>query len=315
MVNRMPQPQIAPTDVRYIKVGDGSRWFKRARGEGTILFGYHTVSHQDGLNRNVAGIRAALADRGSEGAVTRGVNEVLAFYELGGECLWITFAEGHLWWTFAHPEVTWLDEFIPDDGPSRRRQTVDGWRNTDIFGRPLRVNDLSSKLTQTGNYRSTICEVHERAYLIRRINGVTEPVVLEAEAARSQLISVADRMIRGLHWAQFETLTDLIFSRSGWQRSTAVGAGLKDIDLLMEQPTTGETAFVQVKSRAGQGTVDDYLQRFRDSGCDRLFFVCHSPQGVLTMPEEKNLHLFTGKALAMAAVKNGLFDWLIERSR
>ena len=67
----MPQPQIAPTDVRYIKVGDGSRWFKRAREEGTILFGYHTVSHQDGLNRNVAGIRAALADRGSEGAITR----------------------------------------------------------------------------------------------------------------------------------------------------------------------------------------------------------------------------------------------------
>jgi hypothetical protein len=175
-------------------------------------------------------------------------------------------------------------------------------RNTDIQGCPLRVNDLSSKLTQPANYRATICGVNERDYPIRRINGETEPLVVVAEAVRAHLTSVTDRMIRGLHWAQFETLTDLIFARSGWQRSTAVGAGLKDIDLLMEQRTTGETAFVQVKSRAGQGTVDDYLQRFRDSDCGRFFFVCHSPQGSLSVPADKNLHLFTGQALAVAAV-------------
>lgn len=264
---------------------------------------------------NVKGIRVALSDRKSEGAITAGVTEVLSFYQMGADCLWITFAEGHLWWAFAEPDVEWLGEGHYNDGPSRRRTTIGQWQNTDIHGRPLRVNDLSSKLTQTANYRATICGVNERDYLIRRINGKTEPLVVEAEAVRSQLISVADRMIRGLHWTQFETLTDLIFARSGWQRSTAVGAGLKDIDLLMEQPTTGETAFVQVKSRAGQAVVDDYLQRFRDSGCDRFFFVCHSPQGALSVPEEKNLHLFTGEQLAMAAVKNGLFDWLIERSR
>lgn len=65
----------------------------------------------------------------------------------------------------------------------------------------------------------------------------------------------------GLHWADFETLADLIFARSGWQRSTPVGERLADIDILMEQPTTGETAFVQVKSRADQGVLDDYLTR------------------------------------------------------
>lgn len=311
----MPQPQIAPADVRYIKVGDGSRWFNQAREERAILFGYHTVSHVDAVNGNEEGIRAALADRKSASAITAGVNEVLSFYRMDANCLWITFAEGHLWWTFAEPEVQWLGEVHYNDGPSRRRMTIGQWQKTDIYGRPLRVNDLSSKLTQTANYRATICGVNERDYLIRRINGETEPLVVEAEAVRSQLASIADQMIRGLHWAQFETLTDLIFARSGWQRSTAVGSGLKDIDLLMEQPTTGETAFVQVKSQANQGVVTDYLQRFRDSGCDRFFFVCHSPKGTLKVPDEKNLHLFTGKALASAAVKNGLFDWLIERSR
>ena len=59
------------------------------------------------------------------------------------------------------------------------------WRNTDIQGRPLPVNDLSSKLTQTANYRATICGVNERDYLIRRINSETEPLAMEAEAVRA----------------------------------------------------------------------------------------------------------------------------------
>jgi hypothetical protein len=121
-------------------------------------------------------------------------------------------------------------------------------------------------------------------------------------------------MVRGLHWANFETLADLIFARSGWQRSPPVGTGLAEIDILLEQPTTGETAFVQVKSTASQQVLDDYLERFRASGYDRFFFVCHSARGRLMLPDQPNLHLFEGEALAGAAVKNGLFDWLVERS-
>ena len=61
--------------------------------------------------------------------------------------------------------------------------------------------------------------------------------------------------------------------------------------------------------------LDDYLTRFRASGYDRFFFVCHSAKGRLTLPDEPRLHLFEGRALADAAVNNGLFDWLVERSR
>lgn len=63
-----------------------------------------------------------------------------------------------------------------------------------------------------------------------------------------------------------------------------------------------------------QKVLDDYIDRFRASGCDRFFFVCHSANGALTLPEEGRLHLFAGERLADAAVKNGLFDWLMERS-
>jgi len=36
------------------------------------------------------------------------MREVQDFYSLGADCLWITFADGRLWWGFAAPEVALL---------------------------------------------------------------------------------------------------------------------------------------------------------------------------------------------------------------
>lgn len=304
---------VQPAHIRYIKLGDGGRWVQNAISEGVLSFGYHAIPHEICEQKDWEAVRSLLSDRKSKGATTAGVTEVSSFYELGADCLWITFADGHLYWAFAHPEVRWTADGTTAS-PSRKRHTLNGWCRTDVFGRPLRIAALSSKLTQVANFRATICKVAEEAYLLRRIKGIEEPIIGRANEARRVMMSVASDMIQGLHWADFETLTDLIFARSGWQRSTRVGEHLTDIDLVMEQPTTGEMAFVQVKSKAGQATVDDYLGRFRRSGYDRFFFICHSAQGRLTLPDEPRLHLFEGERLADAAVKNGLYDWLIERS-
>ena len=306
--------EVAPREVRYIKLGDGGRWAADAIERGYVAFGYRSIPHGICADGNWDAVRDLLAHRKSEGAKTAGVNEVTAFYEMGEDCLWVTFAQGHLWWCFAERDVipTGDDD---DDGPARIRPVIGAWSNCDLAGSPLRVGGLSSKLTKTANFRATICTVEEQEYLLRRINAIEEPVVAQAREVRAAMIAVAVDMVRGLHWADFETLADLIFARSGWQRSTPVGKGLADVDLLMEQPTTGETAFVQVKSRASQAVLDDYIERFRASGYDRFFFVCHSASGRLALPDEPGLHLFEGEALADAAVKNGLFDWLVERSR
>jgi hypothetical protein len=306
-----PHMKISPNHIRYIKLGDGGRWAAEALHDGTLCFGYHSIPHEICVSEDWDRVRNLLSNRKSGGAQTAGVTEVSTFYQMGEDCLWVTFADGHLYWAFAHSDV------IPilnggGSGPSRTRQTINGWHRTDINGRPLRVADLSSKLTKVGSYRATICKVSEESYLLRRINGIEEPIVIRAKEARRTMIAVAVEMIRALHWADFETLTDLIFARSGWQRSTRVGENLTDVDLIMEQPTTGETAFVQVKSEANQAVLDDYLGRYRRSGYDRFFFVCH--KGKLTIPLEPRLHLFEGERLADAAVKNGLYDWLIERS-
>ncbi len=129
------------------------------------------------------------------------------------------------------------------------------------------------------------------------------------------MTTVATEMITGLHWADFETLVDLIFARAGWQRISRVGGSQADTDLVLEQPTTSETAFVQVKSKASQAVLDDYIGRFRRRGTyDRMFFVCHSPARTLSVNDMAGVHIWAGDRLADAAVKAGLFDWLTERS-
>jgi hypothetical protein len=53
-------------------------------------------------------------------------------------------------------------------------------------------------------------------------------------------------------------------------------------ELVLEHPATGERSFVQVKSSADQGVLDDGA-RFAASGLERMFFVCHSPKGLLAV--------------------------------
>ena len=307
---------IAPPAIRYIKLGAGGCWVRSSLDRGEVQFGFPAIPHEPCLRGDWDRVLALLIDSGtSNKAKARDhLREIKDFYTLGADCLWIAFADDHLWWAFADPEVVWLG--APEDGRGARlRRTLAGWRNTDITGRPLRIDALSTKLTQLTMYRQTLCAVHARDYLLRKINGQNEPVIEKAQHARRETIAVAQEMIASLHWAEFEVLVDLIFARTGWQRISRLGGTQKDVDLILREPATGETAFVQVKSRAGRKEFEDYLARFdRNPAYDRMFFVCHSPVGEIAAPERKNVHLWSGERLADIVVKAGLFDWLIEKS-
>jgi hypothetical protein len=247
--------------------------------------------------------------------VSQGVRELRDFYQLDNRCLWVTFVDGHLWWTFAEADVHAAAAPGPDQ-PVRYRRCIGGWQRTSLTGEALSVRSLSSALTRVAGYRMTICAVEREDYLLRRIRGEEEPLLAEARVLRGALVDVAARIIAALDWRDFEIMTELIFTRGGWQRQSALGVGEVDSDLLLDQPTTGETAWVQVKSRATQAVVDDYLTRFRGDGtAQRFYFVCHSPGGVLALPPEPNLHLWSGGELAQRALASGLLDWLIERTR
>jgi hypothetical protein len=123
-------------------------------------------------------------------------------------------------------------------------------------------------------------------------------------------------MIRQLHWQEFETLVDLLFARGGWRRNSVLGEDMPDVDLVLDQPITGETAWVQVKTGTRQAELDDYLGRFREDGSyDRFYFLCHTSPGPLRLPPEPHLHLWDGEKLAAVAIDVGLFSWLSERTR
>lgn len=307
-------PPLRPTAVRYIKLGAGGEWARSAIGRGELYLDYRHLPHEPCRAGDWAAVGGQLAASGrSPAKVTDALREIRDFYTLDETCLWITFAEGHLWWTQANREVTWNDRDLADRGPRVRR--THGWHQTDILGQPLRTDELSSSLTQVAAYRQTLCAVKAKDYLLQRINAEVSPLVAAAAQARQRLIEVAEALIQELHWADFERLVDLLFARGGWHRSSRLGGTVADVDLILDHPLTGERAFVQVKSQATQAVLDDYVQRSQATQCDRFFFVCHSPRGRLMVPDARQQHLWTGTRLAEVTVKAGLFDWLVTRAQ
>ncbi len=306
---------IKAQDIRYIKLGPKGRWADAALSRNELHFGYGKVTHDLAVAADIGQIRTALVAQGRDvQAATRDAREVIDFYHLGSECLWITFARDHLWWTFADPEVIWLTQDLKLVG-ERIRKSIGGWKNTDLNNVPLKIDSLSTRLTKVAGYRRTICNVEAREYLLRRLNGIEEPIVAKSAAARNTLIDVLAESIAALHWKDFETLIDIVFARSGWNRVSAIGGTQKTVDMELEQVTTGEVAAVQVKSVASQKTLDEYVERVDETDrFDRFFFVCHSPKGDLSIPSERrDIHVWAGRDLAATILKMGLHDWVIEK--
>lgn len=309
-----PKKPITCSAVRYIKLGGGN-WVDVSLDNGELHFGYGGVSHELGLALDAERIKKFCMSQKPDARRAAEISrQVIDFYGLGSDCLWITFARGRLWWTYASPEVQWLGPVSNNERGQRVRKSIGGWKNVDVNGKLLTVQGLSTKLTRVGNYRRTICAVSASDYLLRRINGIEEPIIAKANKAREALIDATSAAIRSLHWADFETLVDIVFARSGWHRTSAIGGTQKDIDLELEQPTTGERVAVQVKSKASQRTLENYISRIDEIGIyDRLFFVCHTPNTEIAAPDRADVHVWTGREFAATVLKVGLHDWVLEK--
>ncbi|MER2268089.1 restriction endonuclease [Methylobacterium oxalidis] len=306
--------QLSPSHARFIRLGPGGAWARACIAYGEIRFGSPEEPHELCLAGDWLGAREALIGEGgkSPSEASQCLRELREFYTLPADgCLWITFFEGRLWWAFAEAAIERVGE--GEVGIVLRR-TRDGWHDASLTGVPLTATTLSSRLTQVQAYQRTICKFGAADYLVRKINGIEEPAVLRAKAVHAEMIAAAEALIAGLHWADFEVLADLLLARSGWRRVSDLGKTQADIDLIIEQPATGERGFVQVKSRATQSVLDASIAAYRASGSyARMFFVCHSPTGTLSAVEP-NVHLLIGSDLARRSVDAGLLDWLIERA-
>jgi hypothetical protein len=307
---------LTPAHVRYIRLGQARRWARICRDKGELHFGYPSIPHELCQAGDWDAVIRHFAEK--EGKTLREARaakrEIYDFYTLGMDCLWITFDDHRLWWAYAKPGVTWLGGDGVEHG-YRSRQTVDGWHNKDLKGRQLKAGELSTRLTLVASYQRTICRVKAEDELLRCLRGEEDLAVARARSLKLDIVKAAEELISRLDPRDFETLVDLIFSRTGWQRISRLGGDMPDADLFVRDTATEEVGMVQVKSQASQAVLDRYIEIFDDAEIYHcMFFVCHSPKGELRVSDRPDVHVWVRERLADMAVKAGLYDWLLQRA-
>ena len=306
---------IAPMDARFIKLGENGKWEESSIEHDQVLrLDYSSPMHAackanewDEVTRYWLKFR-----NGKRAAATNDVRQIKDFYKIPPDTLWFTFYARALWWCFAQKDVIEL----PDD-KSTIRKVVGKWRNTDLAGRVLQLQNLDGRLTKVAGYRGTICGIEKPLlnYLVRKINAQRPVDVEKAEAEVDLLLASLQKLIKGLWWKDFELLADLIFAKSGWQRVSVLGQTEKAIDLDLEAPVTGKKAFVQVKSQATLTMLQQSIEMFESMRqFDEFYFVFHSgaqlEQYIKTDPR---VQLIDVARLAQLVLNAGLTNWLINK--
>jgi hypothetical protein len=312
---------ISPTQVRYIKLGEGGSWEAECLEKGIVRFGFGTASADRFAlcrDRRWEELTNSFISAGrSRGTATRFTNETRLFFEDDGSrsTLWITFVGERLYWGFLTSD---LAKPHPDQNGVLRR-VRDGWQCTDLKKEKLTKDRLMGALTQLSAYRGTSCSVRARGrggvdvadYVIRRINGEKRENVERALTAISQLKVVTVELIRDLQPRDFKILVDLIFTTSGWRRLGTVGGTQKTLDLDLTLPTTGERAFVQVKSKTTASQLAEYIRMIDQLGLyDRMFYVYHTGE---VDTDDERVTVIKPDKLAELVLNAGLVNWLIDK--
>jgi len=211
-----------------------------------------------------------------------------------------------LWWGM----VDHAKPALHADAKGVWRPIRGGWRSTDLRGEQLTKDRLSGALTKLAGYRGTSCDVEVSDYVVRRINGEKTPEVERALVASKEMKAAALGLMKLLIPRDFELLVDLVFTTSGWRRVGIVGKTQKTLDLDLLLPSTGERAFVQVKSKTTSAELDEYITKIEDGPYDRMFYVFHSGKADTDDPR---VTVIGPEQLADLVMNAGLVSWLIRK--
>lgn len=297
--------------IRYIKLGEGGCWEKSCIEEdNTIRFGYEG-KHEECLAGNWDAVKEYwLSNRNNLGAAARDVNQIRDFYELSENEIWVTFYKRKMYWCRASKDVIELE-----DG-TRIRHVIGSWSCKDVKGDSLTIENIDGRVTQVQGFRGTVCSVNLPEYVLRKINGETQP---EVEVAKKNLedlkVSMAN-LISGLWWKDFELLIDLIFAKSGWQRVSVLGKTEKDIDLDLYSPITNRKAFVQIKSSTNISEIRSCIDTYKaHNQYNEMYMAFHTFNGDIRLIEESDpsVHLLDISKIAELVIHTGLINWLITK--
>jgi hypothetical protein len=299
-----------------MKNGVGGQWWAAAKTNGQLHVGWRLIPRSLLETADLPALEALIrAEYGIKRGATQDFNALSAFLDHPGQHIWITFQDGCMWWCTVHDGV----ELNPD-GESNERgnfwlRCARPWSNHSIGGRHLAMANLPGIVTTTAGYQATVCEPKGWNEVLRIIHDEEDADAAVATEARRAYQNAVAKLVGRLREKDFEVLVDLILSRTGWARVAKLGGVTEGIDVEVENPSTDEIAFVQVKSTAGQSTLDDYVAKFssRRERYNRMIFAVHTPSGKLAPPDGQPVQVWDRGRIAELVVNLGLGGWVARR--
>lgn len=297
----------------YIKLGRGGKWVESSIGKKKLRLGWSNQTIEDiNVGKWSKILRQLRQESTDKGVATRDCNALKWLAESDSQDIWITFHSSRLWWGRLGKPAMFQDE------TSKYRLLVDDWSDKDVHGNRLLVSLIPGAISQLQGFRGTACRVKEKEQLRRLLNCQPSEEYGQIEHHRQALIGAVEKGIRHLHWRDFEILVDLVFTQSGWRRRTPVGETLKDVDMELVDPLTGDIYQVQVKAEAGLSDFTRYAKNVSQDACRKFYFVVHSPSAELAKhdpSEDEQVELFTPRRTAEMVTNLGLVEWLMAKIR
>ena len=308
--------------IRYIKLGDGGKWWKECLDRKIIRLGFNSGSPEV-FDLAKSGDWESLKKYWTDhqvGTPTQHTNQTQEFFEDNGETLWITFEGGCLYYAFSDGgDIVKEPSIESKHWTSYRRLAGDGWKNTDAEGNELRREGLSGRLTKTAGYQQTICGLKKdvEEYLLNRLKCKVSSDLVKAISSKSELEKSIQPLIQFLTPQNFELLVELIFANSGWRKTTSTGGSQKTTDLDLYNPITSQQVWVQVKSTTDPKQFREYVEKhYSDrSNFETMYYVYHTGNIGEILNEDTQISVWDIETVATQVVANGLVDWVLNKSK
>ena len=295
--------RLTPSAVRYVRLGPAGAWLDRCISEGTIELGLGRAPHELAAAGHWDVIETTLVQ--AEGwcapMAQEAIEDLRDFYELGEDCLWITFGRGRLWWSIAQAEV--LPVLSPGRG-ARLRRLIGGWRDTDLVGAPLELKTLPPELLAPLAQRLAISRVGLQSQLIGRISAEPDPLTLDAQAALERLHDLVSVVVRRMEDTNLSALVEQVLSGLGWRRRFAMSGPSQSQALVLERD--GERALAVIVGRSGPCGVDAFVRQAREFHYERLYLVGLEPRGRISALADPRVTVWGPEELAQRAIDAGL---------
>ena len=308
--------------IRYIKLGDGGKWWHECRDKKILRLGFNSGSPEI-FDLAKGGKWDLIKNYWSDhqvGTPTQHANQMQEFFDDDGDTLWITFEGGCLFYAFTDGgEIIKEPPVNGWDWTSHRTLTAEGWKNIDSEGNELRREGLSGRLTKTAGYRQTICGLQKdvEEYLRNRLRCKLSQDLVNAINSVSNLESSIQPLVRVLTPSDFELLVELIFSNSGWRKNSQTGGNQKTTDLDLYNPITNNQIWVQVKSSTNPAQFNEYVEKhFSDrTSFETMYYVYHTGSIGENSFKDSQIAVWDIEIIAKQVVANGLVDWVLNKAK